>query len=207
MLGRRRYEVEIAVDGTTGLERLLTRNYDVAIVDVGLPGRDGFSICRAARAEHIATPMLILTARDAVVDRIRGLDAGADDYLVKPFAEDELAARLRALLRRAHRPPHSLSYAIGSLVVDGVARSASVAGIPLALGATEFRILELLARNQGMMLTRTQILERIWDDDFDGSSNIVDVYVSQLRRKFRTAKTSAEIKTVWGSGYKLVATK
>jgi DNA-binding response OmpR family regulator len=169
-----------------------------------LPRRDGFSLCREARSEGIATPLLILTARDAVEDRIRGLDAGADDYLIKPFADEELAARLRALLRRAERPVQTGALVVGSLVVDPGARAATVGDRPLDLGATEFRFLEFLARNRGMTFSRTQILEKIWDYDFQGSSNIVDVYVSQLRRKLRALGANVSILTVWGVGYKLV---
>ena len=204
MLARRRYAVDVASDGQSGLVQLLSGSYDVAIVDVALPKRDGFSICRAARSERVATPVLMLTARDAVEDRIRGLDAGADDYLIKPFDADELAARVRALLRRADRPPQTLHLSVGSLVVDANARSATVAGTLLELGTTEYRLLELLARNRGMTLSRAQILEKIWDYDFQGSSNIVDVYVSQLRRKLRALGSTASIATVWGVGYKLV---
>ncbi len=206
MLAQAKYAVDRASDGVDGLERLLTGAYDVAIVDVGLPQRDGFSICRAARLENIATPLLILTARDSVEDRIRGLDAGADDYLPKPFAGDELTARLRALLRRSERPLRTEAYAIGSLLVDSALREATVSGKPLRIGVTEFRLLELFARHRGMTLSRTQILEKIWDYDFQGSSNIVDVYVSQLRRKLGRLGASASIATVWGVGYKLVET-
>jgi DNA-binding response OmpR family regulator len=204
MLVARRYAVDVASDGQTGLDQLLGGSYDVAIVDIALPGRDGFSICREARDGRIATPVLMLTARDAVEDRIRGLDAGADDYLIKPFDAEELAARVRALLRRGERPPQSPSISVGSLVVDANARIATVASVPLELGRTEFRLLELLARNRGMTLSRAHILEKIWDYDFQGSSNIVDVYVSQLRRKLKELGTTASIATVWGVGYKLV---
>ncbi|GAC1519477.1 MAG: response regulator transcription factor [Vulcanimicrobiaceae bacterium] len=206
LLARRRYAVDVVGDGLSGLDRILDGGYDAAIVDVNLPGCDGFSICRAARADAVAMPLLILTARDDVEDRIRGLDAGADDYLVKPFAEEELAARLRALLRRADRPPQPVAISIGTLVVDVAARTASVQGRALCLGTTEFRLLELFARHRGMTLSRTQILAKLWDYDFQGSSNIVDVYVSQLRRKFAAARVEAAIQTVWGVGYKLVAT-
>jgi DNA-binding response OmpR family regulator len=204
MLGRRRYVVDVASDGQSGLDKLLGGGYDVAIVDVALPGRDGFSICRAARSERVATPVLMLTARDAVEDRIRGLDAGADDYLIKPFDAEELAARVRALLRRGERLPQEPTISVGSLVVDANARLVTVAQVPVDLGTTEFRLLELLSRNRGMTLSRAQILEKIWDYDFQGSSNIVDVYVSQLRRKLRAAGATASIATVWGVGYKLV---
>ncbi len=206
LLARRRYAVDVESDGSSGLDRLVRGNYDVAIVDVALPSRDGFSICRQARLERVATPVLILTARDAVEDRIRGLDSGADDYLVKPFDAEELAARLRALSRRAERVPENEPLTAGSLAIDPNTRVATVEGRSLELGTTEFRLLEYLARNRGIALSRTQILEKIWDYDFQGSSNIVDVYVSHLRRKLAKYGASASITTVWGLGYKLVET-
>ena len=205
MLQRRKFAVDVAGDGDTGLDHVLRGTYDVAIIDVVLPRRDGFALCRAARAEGVQTPLLILTGRDAVEDRIRGLDSGADDYLIKPFAEEELAARVRALLRRADRPAQTNPLCVGDLEVDPASRIAKVSGQPLGLGATEFRLLELFARNRGMTLSRTQILERIWDYEFGGSSNIVDVYVSQIRRKLKAVRSTASIATVWGIGYKLVA--
>jgi DNA-binding response OmpR family regulator len=204
MLERRKFSVDVARDGETGLEHLLRDVYDVAVVDIVLPKRDGFSLCRAARDQGIETPLLMLTARDAVEDRVRGLDCGADDYLVKPFVDDELAARLRALLRRGKVPTRATLVA-GELAIDVGARTASFRGKPLALGGTEFRLLEFLARNAGLTFTRAQILEHVWDYDFDGPSNIVDVYVSQLRKKLDARGGKGIIVTVWGVGYKLVA--
>ncbi|HEY9179309.1 MAG TPA: response regulator transcription factor [Candidatus Baltobacteraceae bacterium] len=201
MLERRKYAVDLACDGETGLEYLLRATYDAAIVDVVLPGRDGFSIAAAARAEGVQTPVLMLTARDAVEDRVRGLDSGADDYLVKPFDEDELVARVRALLRRGDRPVKEELRA-GQLAIDMGARQAVYGGKSLALGLTEFRMLEFFARNTGLVLSREHLLERLWEYDFDGSSNIVDVYVSQLRRKLKRAGAADVIQTVWGVGYK-----
>ncbi len=206
LLVQQRYAVDIATNGDDGLDRLLGGTYALAIVDIGLPGRDGFAICSRARAEHISTPLLLLTARDAIEDRIHGLDSGADDYLTKPFAPGELVARVRALLRRGERAPIEKTIAIGSLELQCGARRASVAGVTLMLGATEFRILELLSINVGITLSRTQILEKIWDDDFQGSSNIVDVYVSQIRRKLKATKSSVTIDTIRGVGYRLAAT-
>ncbi|MBC5800477.1 MAG: response regulator transcription factor [Candidatus Eremiobacteraeota bacterium] len=204
MLGRRNLAVDVAMDGDDGLEALLRGSYDAAIVDVALPKRDGFTICRSARSQGIATPILMLTARDAVEDRVRGLDCGADDYLIKPFNDEELAARLRALLRRAERPTSSGTITVGQLTIDEAIRTATVGDVALELGSTEFRLLEFLARNRGMALTREQILSKIWDYDFGGSSNIVDVYVSQLRRKLRALNSDTTIVTVWGVGYKLI---
>jgi DNA-binding response OmpR family regulator len=202
MLEAQKFAASIVTDGRTGLDRLVGETYDAAIVDVGLPGMDGFAVARGARAEGVRTPILMLTARDAVEDRVAGLDCGADDYLVKPFVENELIARLRALLRRADRPVVN-ALEVGRLRVDVGARSAFFNGKALDLGATEFRLLEMLARNAGIALSRTQVLERVWDYDFDGSSNIVDVYVSQLRRKLKKLGGEGIIETVWGVGYRL----
>ncbi len=202
MLEAQKFAASIVTDGRTGLDRLVGENYDAAIVDVGLPGIDGFAVARGARAEGVRTPILMLTARDAVEDRVAGLDCGADDYLVKPFVENELIARLRALLRRGDRPVVT-SIEVGKLRLDVGGRSAFYDSKALDLGATEFRLLELLVRNAGIALSRAQILERVWDYDFDGSSNIVDVYVSQLRRKLRKLGDEGLIETVWGVGYRL----
>ena len=201
MLERDRYAVTLVADGDSALEHLSGMGYDAAILDVVLPKRDGFEICRAARACGVQTPVLMLTARDAVEDRVKGLDCGADDYLVKPFIYEELAARLRAIVRRAERPLVE-SFSAAGVTVDPRARTAAVGGQALDLGTTQFRLLEFFVRNAGITFTRAQLLERIWDYNFDGSSNIVDVYVSQLRRKLRGAGAPDAIETVWGVGYK-----
>jgi DNA-binding response OmpR family regulator len=204
MLEARKYATNVVSDGESGLDHLLRRCYDAAVVDVGLPGIDGFTLARSARAEGVQTPILMLTAHDAVEDRVSGLNCGADDYLVKPFVEEELIARIAAILRRADRPMLGV-VEVGSLRVDLAARGVSYDGKPVVLGATEFRLLEFLARNAGIALSRSQIVERIWDYDFDGSSNIVDVYVSQLRRKLKALGANGVIETVWGIGYRLRA--
>ena len=202
MLERRKFAVDVAIDGETGLDYLLRGPYDAALVDIMLPRRDGFSIVESARAHGIQTPILFLTARDAVEDRVRGLNTGADDYLVKPFDEEELIARINALLRRAEKPAQQ-RITVDKLTVDIGARTAIYDGRDLELGTTEFRVLEFLARNAGLTFSRAQLLERVWEYDFDGSSNIVDVYISQLRRKLKTAGGDDVIKTVWGTGYRL----
>jgi len=204
MLEARKFAANVVSDGEAGLDHLLRRCYDAAIVDVGLPGMDGFALARSARADGVQTPILMLTARDAVEDRVAGLNCGADDYLVKPFVEEELIARIGAILRRGDR--HVLAAVeAGGLRIDLAARRVTFEDKPVVLGATEFRVLELLARNAGIALSRSQIVERIWDYDFDGSSNIVDVYVSQLRRKLKKIGAAGVIETVWGVGYRLKA--
>ncbi len=202
MLESRRYAANVVTDGVAGLDHLLRRCYDAAVIDVGLPGMDGFQIARSARAEGVQTPILMLTARDGVEDRVTGLGCGADDYLAKPFVEEELVARIVSILRRADRPLLGVVEA-GALRIDLAGRNVTYEGKPVLLGATEFRLLELLGRNAGIALSRTQIVERIWDYDFEGSSNIVDVYVSQLRRKLKALGASGIIETVWGIGYRL----
>lgn len=202
MLERRKFSVDIAADGNLGLEALLASSYDAAIVDLVLPGRDGFSICKSARSEGVQTPVLILTARDAVEDRVRGLDAGADDYLVKPFVEEELAARLRALLRRGRLPVHA-SLTRGDLTIDQSGRVATYRNTTIELGATEFRVLEYLAVNANIAITRQQLLDRVWGEAFAGESNIVDVYISAIRRKLDALGAHDRITTVRGVGYKL----
>lgn len=204
MLEARKYAVDVATDGETGLDYLLRGVYDVVILDIALPKRDGFDIAKEARAHQINTPILMLTARDAVEDRVAGLDCGADDYLVKPFQEEELVARVRSLLRRSSRPlAERLTHE--RLIVDVGARSATYDGRVLDLGTTEFRLLEFFVRNAGIALSRAQLLERVWDYEFEGSSNIVDVYVSSLRKKLRKAGAGNPIATVWGVGYKFAA--
>lgn len=204
MLDRRKIAVDATGDGVEGLDWILRQTYDVAIVDVGLPKLDGFALVERARREGVQTPILFLTARDAVEDRVRGLETGGDDYLVKPFLEDELIARLHALARRRDKPIQQ-QLRSGDIVLDPFARTVSVKEAALDLGATEFRLLEFLIRNAGIACSREQLLERLWDYEFDGSSNIVDVYVSQLRRKLKRFGIEKSIETVWGVGYRLKA--
>ncbi|MEA2666735.1 MAG: two-component system, OmpR family, response regulator [Candidatus Eremiobacteraeota bacterium] len=202
MLTRRNYAVTLAHEGPRGLDLLREEAFDLAVVDIVLPGLDGFSVCREARRAGVETPVLMLTAREEVEDRVRGLDAGADDYLVKPFAEEELAARLRSLARRGRLPLRE-TIRIGDLTLDVGARSVSYRGSPVPLAATEFRLFELLARNRGLVLSRDRILDKVWGNGFDGESNIVDVYVSAIRRKLRAAGAKECIRTSRGLGYTL----
>ena len=201
-LQREGYVVDVAVTGDDGIARATASEYDAVVLDVMLPGADGFAVCRAMRDAERRTPVLMLTARTEVADRIRGLDAGADDYLVKPFDFGELLARLRALIRRgpSERGP---VLRVGDLQFDASARVVTRAGDPVELTAREFAVLELLARNAGQVVPRAQLLEEIWSEDPEVSSNIVDVYVGYLRRKLEDPSGDRLIRTVRGVGFVL----
>jgi two-component system, OmpR family, response regulator len=196
------HAVDIAGDGPEG-QWLATENpYGVIVLDVMLPGFDGFELCRKLRAAGVWTPVLMLTARDAVDDRVRGLDAGADDYLVKPFSLLELAARLRALTRRDDRArPAVLSE--GDLKLDPASKRAWRGGAELQLSPKEFSLLELFLRHPGAVLTRSQILDAAWDFAYDGTSNVVDQYVTYLRKKIDVPFGRHDLETVRGMGYRL----
>lgn len=195
------YAVDVATDSDAALLNAAVYDYDVVLLDVMLPGRDGFAVCRTLRERGFATPVLMLTARDAVDDRIRGLDAGADDYLLKPFDFRELLARIRALLRRApaEREPEVRA---GPLVVDPATHRVTFEGREIELTAREFAVLEYLARRPGEVVSRTALVEHVWDENFSGSTNVVDVYIGYLRRKLR----SSLIATVRGVGFRLDVT-
>ncbi len=192
------YEVEVAVDGGAALAAIERSVPDLLVLDVGLPGVDGLAVCRRARERGLATPILLLTARDAVSDRVDGLDAGADDYLVKPFATEELLARVRALLRRGREPAEVL--ACGDLAFDVATRRARRGPHEIVLSAREADLLELLLRNQRQVVTRETALERVWGSTYAASANSVDRYVSYLRRKLGEPSL---IETVRGSGFVL----
>jgi two-component system, OmpR family, response regulator len=196
------HTVDQCHDGSEALSRALEYDYDAIVLDLMLPGMDGFAISRELRTRERWTPILLLTARDAVEDRIRGLDAGADDYLVKPFAFGELLARLRALVRRgpSERPA---VLAVGDVTLDPAAHTVTRAGTPVDLSAREFALLEFLMRHPGEVLTRGRILEQVWDYSYIGFSNVVDVYVSYLRRKLERPFGRPLIRTVRGVGYVL----
>lgn len=201
-LGEEGYAVDVAADGPEGLWLAQENDYDVIVLDAMLPGLDGFEVCRRLRGSARWAPVLMLTARDTVEDRIRGLDAGADDYLVKPFALGELAARVRALLRRgASVRPAVL--VVGDLVLDPAARTVSRAGVGVELTAKELALLELFMRHPGEVLSRTRILEHVWDFAFDPASNVVDQYVGYLRRKLDRPWGRDDLQTVRGAGYRL----
>ena len=192
--------VEWVRDGDAAAAHLDSGGFDLAILDVMMPGRDGFRVAEGRRARGDAVAILLLTARGAVDDRVRGLDAGADDYLVKPFAMPELLARVRALGRRPSAAP-SETLRAGVIALDTRARRASVAGRAVDLTAREYALLELFLRNPGIVLSRTQILDRVWSYDYDGASNIVETYVRYVRRKL--GASSGMIRTVRGMGYRL----
>ncbi|MBP0493246.1 winged helix-turn-helix domain-containing protein [Pararoseomonas indoligenes] len=195
--------VDVAHNGKDGLFLALNERYDVIVTDRMLPGPDGLSILRALRASAINTPVLVLTALAEVDRRVEGLEAGADDYLAKPFAFSELRARIRALARRpaAQAEEHELS--VADLRMDLLRRRVTRAGRPVELLPTEFRLLEYMMRHPGEVLTRTMLLEKVWDFAFDPTTNVVDVHVSRLRRKLEAGGEAPMIRTVRGAGYVL----
>jgi two-component system, OmpR family, response regulator MprA len=197
------YQVEVAPDGETALDKALSAPPDMIILDVMLPDIDGLEVCRQLRAAGGKGPVLMLTAKDAIPDRVAGLDAGADDYLVKPFDFDELRARIRALLRRTTPADTKTLLSVADLELDLATRHCQRAGRPIQLTTKEFDLLELFMRHPNQVLTRDIIYDRVWDYDFAGESNIIDVYVRYLRAKTEEAGGSRLIHTVRGVGYVL----
>jgi two-component system response regulator MprA len=200
-LALERYEVELAADGVEALDRIARSPPDAVVLDVAMPGLDGLAVCRRMRAAGDRTAVLMLTARDAVDDRVEGLDAGADDYLVKPFALRELQARLRALLRRTDRGTEPLRH--GDLVLDPEAHEVWRAERRIDLSRTEFTLLELFMRHPRQVLTRTQIFEAVWGYDLGATSNALGVYIGYLRRKTEDGGEPRLLQTVRGIGYVL----
>ena len=202
-LQREGYAVDLAGNGDEALAQARAYDYDALVLDVMLPGTDGFTVCRELRRSEQWVPVLMLTARDHVKDRIGGLDAGADDYLVKPFDFGELLARLRALIRRGPSERPSV-IEIGDLRVDPAAHTVARAGREVELTPREFALLLFLARRAGEVVSRTELLEHVWDDAEDGSTNVVDVYVGYLRRKLeKPFRRRRLIRTVRGVGFML----
>lgn len=197
------YEIELAADGREALAALAERPADAVVLDVLMPGLDGLEVCRRLRASGDRTPVLMLTARVDVSDRVAGLDAGADDYLPKPFALDELFARVRALLRRSGAGEREPPLRFGDLVLDPGAREARRGERQIELTRTEFELLELFMRNPGQVLTRSLIFERVWGYDFGPTSNSLEVYVGYLRRKTEAGGEPRLIQTIRGVGYAL----
>ena len=202
-LGVEGYAVDCAPDGAQALQRLAAARYDAVVLDVSMPRVDGLAVCRSMRARRDRTPVLMLTARDQVGDRVAGLDAGADDYLVKPFALDELNARVRALLRRANGDEHGERLSYLDLTLDLASARAHRGERLLELTRTEQRLLELLLRNPDQVLPRDMIYERVWGHDISATSNSLDVYVGYLRRKTEDGGEPRLIHTVRGVGFRL----
>jgi len=197
------YAVDTAADGETALFQIGTTDYDAVILDVMLPAKDGFAVCRTVRAGGSSVPILMLTARDTVDSRIEGLDCGADDYLVKPFDFGELLARLRALIRRGRQPLLPEKLTAGPLTLETRSRLVRVRGREIALTAKEYAFLEYLVRHAGDVVTRSEIAEHVWDEHYDPFSNVVDVYVQRLRRKLDQPGIESIIRTRRGEGYQL----
>jgi two-component system OmpR family response regulator len=201
-LGEEGHAADVAANGEDALWMARATAYDAIVLDVMLPGIDGFETCRELRRAGVWSPVLMLTARDAVEDRVTGLDAGADDYLPKPFSFSELLARLRALQRRG-APERPTVVSVGELRLDPSSHEAWRGEQPIALSAKEFSLLEILMRRAGQVLSRYQLLEYAWDGDYDNRSNVVDVYVSYLRAKIDRPFGTHAIETVRGVGYRL----
>ena len=201
-LERAHYTVDVANDGEVGLRLAIENSYDLIILDLMLPSRDGWSICQSLRARRDTTPILMLTARDAVNDRIKGLEMGADDYLPKPFDFGELLARVRAQLRREgmHR---ARIIRVRDLEIDTIRRRVLRAGVEVTFTPREYSLLEALALHEGQVLSRASIIERVWMDENGGASNTVDVYINMLRRKIDAGEEQRLIHTVHGVGYVL----
>jgi two-component system copper resistance phosphate regulon response regulator CusR len=197
------YAVDVVPDGESALACVGVNDYDLIVLDLGLPDLDGLDVCRALRRHGAHVPVLMLTARDAVQMRIAGLDSGADDYMTKPFDLDELLARLRALLRRGGRALVPDRLTVGSLVLDTRAQTASCGDLRLPLTTREYAFLEFLARHAGEVVGRSAIAEHVWDDSYDPLSNVIDVYVQRLRRKLALGGGDSLIKTRRGAGYVL----
>jgi two-component system OmpR family response regulator len=196
------YAVDVVGDGIDAVWQATEHAYDAVVLDVMLPGCDGFEVCRRLREAERWVPVLMLTARGDVGERIRGLDSGADDYLVKPFSFAELAARLRALTRRG-TPARPVVLAVGDLRLDPATRQAWRGDTELRLSAKEFAMLELFMRHPGEVITRTRLLDHVWDVAFDGVSNVVDQYIAYLRRKVDRPFGRNDLETVRGAGYRL----
>ncbi len=201
-LGEMGHSVDHHIDGHEGLKAAISKNYDMILADRRLPSLDGLSIVRRIRAADIETPLIFLTTMDGIDDRVEGLDAGGDDYLVKPFAFSELRARIDALLRRPQSVQAHLDYIyVSDLKIDLIKRCVFRDGKQILLQPREFRLLEYLARNSGRVATKTMLLEHVWEFNFDPKTNIIETHISRLRSKIDTPEGPSLIKTVRGSGY------
>ncbi|MCX5696955.1 MAG: response regulator transcription factor [Candidatus Omnitrophica bacterium] len=194
------YAVDVAYDGEEGYFLAGTNPYDLIVLDLMLPKQDGLSLCRSLRQDRLTTPILMLTAKDAVKDKVAGLDSGADDYLTKPFAFEEFLARVRALLRKKDNLASTL-LKVDDLVLDTLSRKVIRGGKEISLTHKEYSLLEYLVRNKGTVVTRTMISEHVWDISFDTLTNVIDVYINYLRRKIDRGRKKELIHTLRGSGY------
>jgi DNA-binding response OmpR family regulator len=199
------YVVLTATDGEEGLATALDQHPDLVILDIGLPKRDGYEVARELRSRAFTAPVLMLTARDTIPDKVEGLDAGADDYLAKPFSYDELLARVRALLRRSALRADQAMLKIGDLIIDPFSRDVRRGSREINLTQKEYALLEYLARQAGRPVTREQISQQVWKQDFDPTTNIVDVYINYLRKKVDVDGEPSVVQTVRGVGYMLKA--
>lgn len=204
-LERQGYAVDFLLDGEAAQHRieLLRNEYDLIILDLMLPKKDGFEVCRAVREKKITTPILVLTARSSTDDKINALDLGVDDYLVKPFSFDELVARIRALARRPEGTM-MLTLKIGNLILNTSTRRVTCKDVELSLTLKEYSLLEYLMRHPGEVLDREKILGNVWDFNFDSFSNVIDVHIKNLRKKLRNVHSGNTLETVRGIGYRLV---
>lgn len=196
------FAVDVCYDGEEALFLAEINPYDIIILDIMLPKKNGFAVCRELRAKNVITPIMMLTARSQVEDRVRGLQEGADDYLSKPFAFEELLARIQALLRRSHEYKAKI-LKIGELELDPVSRKVTRAGKNIMLTGKEYALLEYLMRNKGRIVTQTMIIEHVWDMNYEGMSNIVNVYINHLREKIDKDFPRPYIQTIRGVGYKI----
>lgn len=201
-LEEERYTVEACGDGIEGCELILNNHYDLILLDVMLPGKDGFTILREAREAGVVTPIIMLTARSGTEDRVTGLDLGADDYLPKPFSFDELAARIRSIIRRSS-PEKSTKLRCGDLVLDTISHIAVRAGVEIELTTKEYALLEYLMRNKNRILSRSTITQHVWKHNFDPESNIIDVYIKRLRSKIEIDLSKPLIQSIRGVGYRM----
>ena len=195
------YAVDVAADGDEGYELASVNDYDLIILDIMLPKCDGVTLCKKLRSDRVETPVIMLTAKTSVQDKVTGLDAGANDYLTKPFAFEELLARMRVLLRRTVQPATRLQ--VADLVLDLLSHKVTRAGRDIVLSSREFALLDYLMRNAGTVVTRTMISEHVWDIDFDTNTNVIDVYINYLRNKIDADFDKKLIQTIRGRGYTL----
>jgi DNA-binding response OmpR family regulator len=199
------FAVDLSADGNDALYQTSVNDYDLMILDVMIPGKDGFEVCRQVRSRGLEFPVLMLTARDAVKDRIEGLDSGADDYLVKPFAFGELMARIRALLRRKARPLADDTLKVADLKIDTKAQRVWRDGTEIRLTTKEYSVLEYFVRNAGRVIGREELSEHCWDETFDPFTNTIEVFIARLRKKIDKDADRPLLRTRWGAGYILQA--